>query len=354
MSVHKGAVLIFAAIVPALAADLAPVVSRPVSRTIDLPGELLPFLNVSLHAKLPGYVERIVVDRGSAVKQGDLIAELSAPELRAQIAEAESKVQAAESEQLQAEAQVAAAESTYDRMKKAAETPGAVAGNELVQAEKQVEAARAVVRARQQATRAAQAQAQAQKELEAYLRMTAPFDGVVTERIAHPGALVGPATDPLVVIQQVSHLRAVVPVPEEYVGGVSRGASVPFRVPAFPDRVYTGTVARVAHVLDPKTRTMAVELDVANRDGGLAPGMFPTVKWPVHSPRPVLLVPRTSVVTTSERTFVIRDRDGRAEWVDVKKGAADGDLMEVLGSLHAGDLVLRRGSDEMREGTALK
>jgi multidrug efflux pump subunit AcrA (membrane-fusion protein) len=133
-----------------------------------------------------------------------------------------------------------------------------------------------------------------------------------------------------------------------------RGAAVPFRVPAFPDRVFTGTVARQAHVLDPKTRTMAVELDVVNREGTLAPGMFPTVKWPVRSPRSALLVPRTSVVTTSERTFVIRDRDGHAEWVDVRKGAADGDLIEVLGSLHAGDRVLRRGSDEVREGTALK
>jgi membrane fusion protein (multidrug efflux system) len=334
--------------------NLVPVVSRPVSRTVDLPGELQPFLTVSLHAKLQSYVERIVVDRGSAVKHDDLIAELSAPELKAQIAEAESKVQAAESERLQAEAQLAAAQSTYERLKEASETPGAVAGNELIQAEKQVEAARAVVRAREQSSTAARAQAQSQKDLEAYLRITAPFDGVVTERIAHPGALVGPATDPIVVIQQVSHLRAVVPVPEEYVGGVVRGAAVPFRVPAYPDRVYNGTVARLAHALDPKTRTMAVELDVMNRDGALAPGMFPTVKWPVRTPRPVLLVPRTSVVTTSERTFVIRDREGHAEWVDVKKGPADGELIEVLGKLRAGDRVLRRGSDEVREGAALK
>jgi RND family efflux transporter MFP subunit len=325
-----------------------------VSRTVDLPAEFLPFLSVSLHAKLQSYVDRIVVDRGSSVKQGDLIAELSAPELKAQIAEAESKVQAAESERLQAEAQLAAARSTYERLKKASETPGAVAGNELVQSEKEVEAAQAVVRAREQASRAAEAQAQVQKELQAYLRITAPFDGVVTQRIAHPGALVGPSTDPLVVIEQISHLRAVVPVPEEYVGGVVRGSMVPFRVPAFLDRVYSGSVARLAHALDPKTRTMAVELDVVNRDGTLAPGMFPTVKWPVRSSRAVLLVPRTSVVTTSERTFVIRDRDGHAEWVDVKKGAADGDLIEVLGALRPGDRVLRRGSDEVREGAALK
>jgi RND family efflux transporter MFP subunit len=288
------------------------------------------------------------------VKHGDLIAVLTAPELKAHIAEAESKVQGAESERLQAEAQLAAAQSTYDRLREAAKTPGVVAGNDLIVAQKQVEAAQAAVRARQQASDAAKAQAQSQKDLEAYLRITAPFDGVVTERLAHPGALVGPSTDALVVIQQVSRLRLVVAVPEEDLGGVVLGAQAPFRVPAFPDRIYTGTVARVAHALDPKTRTMPVELDVSNHDGSLAPGMYPTVKWPVRSARAALFVPRTAVVTTSERTFVIRARDGRAEWVDVKKGAADGDLIEVLGGLHAGDQVLRRGSDEVREGSPLK
>jgi membrane fusion protein (multidrug efflux system) len=81
---------------PATAPDgsLATVISKPVSRTIELPGELLPFLSVSLHAKVPGYVEQVLVDRGSAVKQGELLLELSAPEMKAQIAEAESKVQA--------------------------------------------------------------------------------------------------------------------------------------------------------------------------------------------------------------------------------------------------------------------
>jgi hypothetical protein len=99
---------------------------------------------------------------------------------------------------------------------------------------------------------------------------------------------------------------------------------------------------------------MAIELDVFNRDGSLAPGMFPTVKWPVRSGRAALLVPRTSVVTTTERTFVIRDRAGHAEWVDVKRGAPDGDLVEVMGGLHPGDRVVRRASDEIRPGTEIR
>jgi hypothetical protein len=112
-------------------------------------------------------------------------------------------------------------------------------------------------------------------------------------------------------------------------------------------------VQRIAHVLDAKTRTMPVELDVFNRDGSLAPGMYPTVNWPVRHSRPALFVPRTSVVTTTERTFVIRNSDGRAEWVDVKKGAAERDLIEVIGNLRPGDMVVRRATDELREGAAI-
>jgi len=350
-------ILVFALAAPGWSqtGDLVPVVSKPVSRTIELPGEFLPFLIVSLHARVPSYVDRVLVDRGSIVKQGDLLAELSAPEMAAQIAEAQSKVQAAEADRLQAEALLAAAESTYDRTKTAAQTPGAIAGNELILAEKQRDAARALLNSRQQASRAAEAAVRALQDLQAYLKITAPFDGVVTDRLVHPGALVGPGNDAvLLVIQQVSHLRLVVPVPEEQVSGIVNGASVAFQVPAWPDRSYSGIVARISHALDQKTRTMNVELDVMNHDASLAPGMYPAVKWPVRRPRPSLFVPRTSVVTTTERTFVIRDQNRRAEWVDVKKGVTDGDLVEVIGNLQPGDKVLRRATDEIRSGAPIQ
>jgi membrane fusion protein (multidrug efflux system) len=335
-------------------ADLAPVISKVVSRTIDLPAEIRPYLAVALHAKVTGYVDRIRVDRGSLVREGQVLVELTAPEMQAQIAEADSRYQAAEADRLQAVAQLAAAQSTYERTQEAARTPGAIAGNDLIQAQKQVEAAQALVNSRQKASAAAESSLGAVKALVAYLRITAPFDGIVTDRLVHPGALVGPGPDPtLLVLQQVSHLRVVVPVPEENVGGMVNGARVDFTVPAFPRRTYTGTIARIAHALDEKTRTMPVELDVFNRDGSLAPGMYPSVKWPVRSPRPELLVPKTSVVTTTERTFVIRDRGGRAEWVDVRKGVSEDDMVEVIGNLRPGDMVVRRGTDEMRDGSPL-
>jgi RND family efflux transporter MFP subunit len=305
--------------------NLVAVISKTLSRTVELPGEFQPFMSVSVHAKVRGYVDRVLVDRGSIVKKGQLLAQLTAPEMKAQIAEAQSKAQGAESERIEAEAQLSAAQSTADRTAKAAETPGAIAGNELIQAQKQVEAAKALVEAKRQASQAAQAMLRAQKDLESYLSITAPFDGVVTDRLVHPGALVGPGEDPaLLIVQQISHLRLVVAVPEEDIGGIVNGAHVDFRVPAYPGRTYSGTVARTSHSLDTKTRT-----------------------------KPSLFVPKTSVVSTTERTFVVRDTNGKAEWVNVSKGVADGDLVEVRGDLQPGDKVVRRATDEIHEGTSL-
>lgn len=342
----------------AQAVEVAPVRSEAINRTTVLTGEILPFQRVTLHARANGYVDRVLVDRGSAVRQGQLLVSLTAPELKAQTAASESRAETAESAHAEAEARLAAAQATYERLRKAAETPGAIAGNELIQSEKLVEAAKAAVRSAQSAVRAARASLEATKQAESYLNVTAPFSGLITERYVHPGALVGPgngSAGALLELEQVSRLRVVVPVPEAQVASVRRGTRVQFRVPAYPGRTFTGTVARSDRSLDPKTRTMAVELDVANPRGELSPGMYPQIDWPSPGGNLSLLVPPTAVVTTTERTFVIRVRqDGRAEWVNVRRGASAGDMVEVLGDLSPGDLVVRRGSDEIRDGTRLE
>jgi RND family efflux transporter MFP subunit len=155
-------------------------------------------------------------------------------------------------------------------------------------------------------------------------------------------------------LQQVSRLRLVVAVPESEVAGVASGTKVDFTVPAAPGEQFTGVVRRISHALDAKTRTMPVELDVDNSSRRLAPGMFPEVSWPARRPRPSLFVPPAAVATTTERTFVIRVRDGQVEWVDVKRGVAmnqpGGDLVEVFGDLAPGDQIAARGTDELRPG----
>ncbi len=339
------------ALMPAQSVKLVNVVSKRVARTADLPGELYPFWSVEIHAKVSGYVDRVLVDRGSFVKQGELLVQLSAPEMAARISQAEAQVTSAQSDEAQGEAQLGGAQSSYERMREAAKTPGAVAENDLIQAKHQVDAAGALVESRRRTVESLRANLKSQRDLAAYLQVKAPFNGVVTTRYVHPGALVGPGSDvPLLQLDQSSHLRLAVAVPEADVAGVMKGRSVDFKVPAYPDRTFRGVIARPAHALDIKTRTMAVELDVRNADGLLAPGMYPSVLWPVEPARVSLLVPSTSIVTTTQRVFVIRDENGRAQWVDVRKGEIVGNLIEVDGDLKPGDRIVERATDELRPG----
>jgi RND family efflux transporter MFP subunit len=334
--------------------EFATVESRNPSRTVALPAELAPFLQADIEARVPGYVEQVLVDRGSKVRRGQLLVELSAPEMKAQTAAAEATFHQAEADQSQAEAQAAGIESTFSRLQEAAKTPGAVAGNELVQSQKERDAAESLVSSRKAATRAAADRLRAAKELEGYLRVTAPFDGTITDRFVHPGILVSAGGHtPLLKLQQTGHLRLTVPVPESYVGHLVLGTVVTFRVASQPGRTYSAKIARIANALDSQNRTMMVELDAYNSDGSLAPGMYPTVEWPTSSAEPLLLVPATSVVSTTERTFVITAVNGHAHWVNVRKGAAFGDQVAIRGEIKQGQKVVKRASDELREGTPL-
>jgi RND family efflux transporter MFP subunit len=275
-----------------------------------------------------------------------------------QRAEAQSKVQSAEALLATARSKADSDASTYDKLEAASATPGVVAGNDLMLAQKAAEADQSQITAAQQNIEAARQALQSITEMEGYLRITAPFDGVVTERNVHPGALVGPnsgqaAAMPMVRLVQNDPLRLVVPVPEAYTAGVATGTRMSFTVPAYPGQTFSGTVARIAHAVDIKTRTMAIELDVMNKDGRLASGTFCQVRWPVRRTRPSLLVPSGSVASTTDRTFVVRIRNGQTEWIDVQTGLGSGPLTEVFGDLRPGDEIAARGTDEIRPGTTV-
>jgi membrane fusion protein (multidrug efflux system) len=361
--------------------------SRQLNQQVRLPGELQAYQDTALYAKVPGFVEVINVDRGSEVKQGQLLARLRAPELETQRGEADARVRATRSQRfeaqskiggiraqrLEAEAKLAADEATYQRMKAASATPGVVAGNDLEIAQRAAEAGRARVQLWNANEAAAQAEVKAIEEneralreaerssqnVEDYLRITAPFDGVITERNVHQGSLASPVSSqtnpPMLRLQEVSRLRLVVPIPEANISSIEPGAKISFTLPSFPGETFSGIVQRISNALDPKTRTMPVELDVSNPNRRLAPGMVPEVIWPVSRPNPSMFVTPSAIATTTERSFVIRIRDGVTEWVDVKRGASMSDngkdLVEVFGALSPGDQIAVGGTDELRAGT---
>jgi membrane fusion protein, multidrug efflux system len=335
--------------------EMVAVAAKPVDRKSPLPGEFSPYQEVEIHAKIPGFVERVLVDRGSVVKKGQPLAALDAPELKSQHAEAEAKVRAVEAQLAEAQARLVSEQGTYEHLKAASATPGVVAANDVAVAEKRVDVARGQVGAVEASIRAAQSGVKVIDDMQQYLAITAPFDGVITERNISPGALVGPSSKSLFHLEQNSRLRLTVAVPEPDVSAIASGAHVTFTVPAFPGQTFNGAIARVSRSIDVKTRSMPVELDVENAKGQLAPGMYATVNWPVKRAHPALVVPASAVAGNTERTFVIRNHNGVAEWVNVSKGVAMGpDTIEVIGALQPGEMVVKRASDELREGTKLK
>jgi RND family efflux transporter MFP subunit len=231
-----------------------------------------------------------------------------------------------------------------------------VAGNDLLVAEQTTAADRAQVEAAQHNVLAAQDGLRSVTQLESYLQIRAPFDGVVTERNLHPGALVGPSSGqsgslPIVRIEDIGRLRLVVPVPEQYVSGVREGEAVAFTVPAYPGQTFHAPIARISHDIDQNTRTMAVELDVRNAQ--ITPGTFANVQWPVQRGYATLFVPASAITTNLQRTFVIRIHDSKAEWVDIKTGATAGGKTEIFGDLKSGDQIVVPASDELAPGTSV-
>jgi RND family efflux transporter MFP subunit len=361
------------------------VVSRLLSRIDQLPGEIYAYQDVAIYPKVPGFIKWIGIDRGSIVKKNQALVGLYAPELaaqtreaaakaestRSQLHEAEQKLASAKASMLDAKAKMLGDNDTYTRTRDASKVPGVVAPNELIVLQETVEADNQRIAAWQENVAAAQKQIQSvQNSLKSaqaatssygqiadYLTITAPFDGYITERNMHVGSFVGPlgkgAYPPIVRIQQLNLLRVTTPVPEVDTSGVQPGAPVEFSVSTHPGERFTGTVARLGNYLEPKTRTMPVELNYWNHGNHILPGMFCEVYWPTRRQHNSLMVPTTAVEQTSTlETFVCRVKaDNTIEWVKVKRGLSMGQMIEVFGDLKEGDVVALHGSDSLQVGT---
>jgi RND family efflux transporter MFP subunit len=335
--------------------EVVPVASQKLATVFTLPAQLIPFETVDIYPKVTGFMDMIRVDRGSRVHKGELIIRLSAPELVAQRAQAESAVRAAESQLTTAQAKLTSDKGTYLHMVSAAKTPGVVAENDVMVASQTASADQGQVQSAEDNVAAARDALRRVAQLESYLNIYAPFDGIVTMRNLHPGALVGPAsgqsvTMPIVQIVDTDHLRLVVPVPEAYVGEMQVGQQVAFTVPAYPGQTFHAPITRISHDVDLNTRTMPVELDVDSTDGRLSPGSFSSVQWPVRRAAPTMFVPVSAVTNDQQRTFVEGVRNGKAEWVDVVTGLSVDGNIEVFGDLKPGNEVIRNATDAIRPG----
>lgn len=313
------------------------------SSNLTVPGELQAYNTVNLYAKINSYVKTLNVDIGSQVHTGELLATLEAPEINSQLEGAKARIQ-------QSKAVYFADKATYDRLYNTSKTPGTISQNELEQAKAKVQSDSANVEAARSELKGITANLN-------YLQIRAPFDGVITVRNINPGAYVGPgsgANQPLFVLEDHKRLRLVISVPEAFTGGLSGKTHVTFTVRELQGQTFNAEVKRLAGALDEKLRAERLEMDVYNDKGNLLPNMYADVNVPLPNRDSAFILPKSAVVTSTEKVFVITIVNNHAKWVDVQKGFTSKDLMEVYGDLKDGDQVVTIATDEIRDGQPVK
>lgn len=342
-------------------ASVARVTRGDLASTLTVAGQFQPYQEVDLHAKVSGYIRRINVDIGDRVRTGQVIATLEVPELNAQLAGAQAEVRHSRSEIDRAKSQVAGAESShaalhdaYMRLAQAArQRPGLIAQQELDDAlakdqnsEASIDVAKAALEATEEQLSVSSADKQRVQALSDYSVVTAPFNGVITKRYADMGSLIqaGTASNtqamPVVQLAQSDVLRLRMPVPEADVPYIEDGGTVQVKVQA-TGKSFAGKIVRFARALDPSTRTMITEVDVANPTLELSPGMYAESTISLQQRNNVLTVPIQAVVQGDLQSYVlVLDRNNHVQKKIVTLGVQGADRVEITSGLVGGELVI--------------
>lgn len=308
--------------------------------SVTLPGELNPYEQVNIYPKVKGFVKKIYADRGSVVRKGQLLALLEAPEIG-------EEYSARKSSSTTAYQKLLFSRQTYSRLKEASLKNGAVASIELEKAYAQYLGDSA-------AYKSSLSEASASGQMQGYLRITAPFSGTITGRFISEGALVsenGMNGNPLFTLSQQDKLRLTVSVPEKQVHSLSPGAEVNFTVLDLPGKTFKATLSRSSHALDNVSRSLIAEFDIENSKSELRAGQYAKVKITMKRPQPTLFVPRSSIINSQSGVFVILDDGGQTKRINVQPGITVDSLVEVFGNLQEGQVVLKKGSEEIKDGT---
>jgi RND family efflux transporter MFP subunit len=366
---------------PARAARVEPAASRAVpvarttrqdlGRTLELAAEFRPYQEIDLHAKVAGYLKSIPVDVGDHVEKGQLIAELEAPEMIQEVAQADATLRRSEVDVERARAELRRSEAQARQQRVAFERLSGVvkvrrnlvaqqdvddAEARLQEADAQLSAAQAAVGAAEEQVQIAMASKERLDTLRTYLRISAPFSGTITRRLADPGAMIQAGTAshvqamPVVELSQVDRLRLVLPVPESVVPGIRLGEPVEVRVDAL-SRVFQGRVSRFSGKLDAATRTMETEVDLPNPDLAITAGMFGVATLVLERHQDVLAVPIQALAgRTAPITLLVVGGGQRLEERQVRIGLETADRIEVASGLHDGDLVVVGARGDLKPG----
>ena len=314
------------------------------SSTLNLPGELVAFQKVDLYAKVSSFVKKLYVDVGSQVSQGQLLAVMEAPEISSRLAGSESKLQSFV-------ALYQGSKATYNRLLETSKTAGTISPNELELALAKQNYDLAQLNAAKAANREI-------TDTRDYLEIRAPFSGVINARNVSVGAFVGPTGKgsdlPMFSLHQQNKLRLAAAIPATFTGFITNKSEISFTVNSIIGQKFTAKVARLAGALDNRLRSETIEMDVDNSNKKLLPGMIAEITIPMPTNDSAFVVPKSALVVSTEKTFVVRKLNGKAQWVEVKKGREADGKTEIFGNLNVNDTIVTTATEEIRDGSSIQ
>lgn len=317
---------------------------------ITLPATTTAFEAANIFARTSGYIEKRYVDIGDRVKKGDLLAEITAPELDQQIAQAQATLAQSRAALQQAQASRELADVTNSRDSNLVKQGWLTA--------QQGDNDRLTLRAQQGAVGVAQSNITAQEaqirvleQEKAYQRVVAPFDGVVTQRNVDNGSLVSAGSTFMFTMMHSNVIRTQVFVPQDEAFGVAPGVDADIRVPEIPGRTFAGKVTRTATALQPGSRTLLTEIDVPNPDGLLSPGIYCTVELSVPRRTPSMMIPSDALVFDQNGLHVVVVRSGTVHFQQVSISRDFGTTVEVRDGVQPGDQVVLNPAVNLAEGS---
>jgi RND family efflux transporter MFP subunit len=350
---------------------VVPVMESSGEAVLELPGNIQALMETALFARADGYVKQRLADIGDRVKNGQLLAEIESPELDQQIREAKATLQRARSGLRQAEAVVMQTKANLDLAEITAQRWLTLAGKGVLSKqdgdEKQAAldsrradaaAAEAGVQAARESITSNEATVQRLLELQAFRQVCAPFAGVITVRNIDVGSLVSAGSSSsvreLFRLAQIHTLRVFVNVPQSEVAAIKPGMSCSMEVEEYKGRKFPGKVTRTANALDASSRTLLTEIQVANPNGILLPGMYATVRFQIRR-APSLLIPSAAFRNTQKGPMVAVLQEGALVHLQpVKLGRDYGAQIEVLEGLKSGQKLITSWTDEVKEGVKVK
>jgi membrane fusion protein, multidrug efflux system len=301
----------------------------PITRSIVLPAQVIPFQQATLYAKVSGYLKNISVDKGDKVAAGAVLARIEIPELVAARARQEAELRAASAD--------------YARLQQAlAKTPDLVVPETVDQARGRFEVARASL--------------SESETLLGYATITAPFTGVITQRYVDPGALIqaNNASSAIVSLMDFSTIRLQAAVPEIEAARVAVGQPVHVTTDNLPGRQFDGKVTRFTYALDVQNRTMLAEAILGNPDLALRPGMLVTVRLGIERKEQATLMPEDALITERSNTFAYTVEGNKAVKHPIKIGFNDGKSVEVVDGLSRSDVIILVGKLKLNDGQPVR